>query len=364
MKIVIPAWHLKDFNVGLGRYTRNLIKSLGCVDRKNEYEVLMPLDSCVFPSQPNVRYRVYQSPIYKRRFWEQAASLLVGKYDLLHLPYDSCLAVKRGKLIVTIHDVKPLLFPNPKKKVNMYGMLKRLLIPRPLERIDHIITVSECSRQDIIERLGVQADRITVIPQGVEQDKFVSCFSEPPDRCNTVPYVLSVAGSDPTKNIQSLITAFSLLPDEVRTHYQLILVGDLDKQGELVRLVKQKGIERHVVYAGVVSDQQLIRYYQNAALFVFPSLYEGFGLPVLEAMACGCPVVCSNTSSLPEVVGDAAVMVDPLNVSALADAMCHVLTNSHIHQELRKAGIERSRQFSWEQTAMQTVALYERVVNV
>ena len=364
MKIVIAAWHLKDFNVGLGRYTRNLIESLGSVDGKNEYEVLMPLESCVFPSRPNVRYRVCRYPIFKRRFWEQAATLLVGKYDLLHLPYDSCLAVKRGKLIVTIHDLKPLLFPNPKKKLNMYGIVKDLLIPHPLEKIDHIITVSECSRKDIMERLGVQPDRITVIPQGVEQGKFVPCSSEPLDHCNAVPYVLSVAGSDPTKNMQSLITAFSMLPDEIRTHHQLILVGDLDKQGELARLLKQTGIERQVVYAGVVSDQQLIRYYQNAALFVFPSLYEGFGLPVLEAMACGCPVVCSNTSSLPEVVGNAAVMVDPLDVSALAEAIRHVLTNSHTHQQLRKAGIERSRQFSWEQTAAQTVELYERVVNV
>ena len=363
MKIVIAAWHLRDFNVGLGRYTRNLIEGLGRVDRKNEYEILIPTDSCSFTTWPNVHYRVCRFPIFKRRFWEQLATMMVGSYDLIHFPYDSCPAVKRGRLVVTIHDIKPLLFPKPKGKVNVSGLMKSLLIPRPFKKIDHIITVSECSREDIVEKLGMPKERVTVIPQGVERDKFLPRSAELIHVPEAAPYVLCVAGADPTKNIQSLIVAFSMLPDKLRKRHQLILVGDVDKHGDLNQLVKQKMIESQTVYAGVVSDEQLLRYYQNASVFVFPSLYEGFGLPVLEAMACGCPVVCSNTSSLPEVVGDAAMMISPLDVSAMEDAIRLVLTDPNLRQRMREAGLQRSKQFSWDQTAMQTTELYERVVN-
>ncbi|WP_454061383.1 glycosyltransferase family 4 protein [Candidatus Nitrospira salsa] len=361
MKIVIAAWHLKNFNVGLGRYTRNLIEGLGRVDQTNEYEVLVPVKDLNFPDYPNVRYRFCRYPLFKRRFWEQTATMSVGNYDLLHFPYDSCLAIKRGKFVVTIHDVKPLLYPKPTKRFNLYGHIKRLCIPRPLENIDHIITVSECSRRDIVEYLGIPHEQITVIPQGVEHGLFLPPSTEVTQAQAMIPYVLCVAGADPTKNIQSLIHAFSLLPEDVRHSHQLIFVGDIKKQGDLPLFVKQKGIEKQIVFAGMVSDQQLIRYYQHASLFVFPSLYEGFGLPVLEAMACGCPVVCSNTSSLPEVVGDAAMMVSPMDVAALEHAMKQVLTDPSLQHRMRNAGLQRAKQFSWEQTATQTVQLYERV---
>ncbi len=364
MKIVIAAWHLRDFNVGLGRYTQNLIESLGRVDQDNEYEILMPVDSSPFTPRANIHYHVCRYPVFKRRFWEQMATVLVGRYDLLHFPYDSSLAVKRGKFIVTIHDVKPLLYPKTSKHLNVSGLVKRLLIPRPLKNIDHIITVSECSRKDIVETLGVPSELVTVIPQGVEHKKFLPRSEEDAHDSESLPSVLCVAGSDPTKNIQTLILAFSLLPEAIRICFQLILVGDVDKQGTLHQLVKQKGIEAQTRYSGVVSDQQLIRYYQQASVFVFPSLYEGFGLPVLEAMACGCPVVCSQTSSLPEVVGDAALMVDPVDAMAMKDAIQRILTDPALQRRLREAGLQRVKQFSWDQTAMQTASLYDRVVNV
>ncbi|GJL56323.1 MAG: glycosyl transferase [Nitrospirales bacterium] len=362
MKIVIAAWHLNDVNVGLGRYTRNLIEALGRVDRNNEYDILMPVKASNFPSYPNVHYWFCRYPVFKRRFWEQFATMGVGRYDLLHFPYDSCIALKRGKFIVTIHDVKPLLYPKPKKHVNFYSLMKRLYLPRPFETIDHVITVSDCSRNDIVKNLGVSEDRVTVIPQGVEPNIFMPLPTDVAQEQPEAPYVLCVAGADPTKNIQSLILAFSLLPEKLRHDHQLMLVGDLKKQDDLLRLVKEKGIETQTVFAGIVSDQQLVRYYQYAEVFVFPSLYEGFGLPVLEAMACGCPVVCSNTSSLPEVVGEAAMMVGPLDITALEYAMRQVLSDSTLRHRMREAGLQRAKQFSWNQTATRTVELYERVV--
>ena len=362
MKIVIAAWHLRDVNVGLGRYTRNLIEGLGRVDRKNDYEILMPVDTCSFLDYPNFQYRFCRFPIFKRRFWEQFAPMLVGKYDLLHFPYDSSVARKRGKFVVTIHDVKPLLFPKPHNRMSVSRLFKRMFIPRPFEIIDHVITVSHSSQKDVVKQLGVRQERVTAISQGVEHDTFLPCSVHDGPSDTRIPYILSVAGADPTKNIVSLIEAFSRLPGDTRAGHQLKLIGDLKPQGKLYDLIRQKGIERQVVFTGVVSDEQLVLYYQNASVFVFPSLYEGFGLPVLEAMACGCPVVCSNTSSLPEVVGDAAIMVNPIDVSELEQAIRRVLTDEHCQHEMREAGIQQAKKFSWDRTARETVALYERVV--
>ncbi len=127
MKIVIAAWHLKDFNVGLGRYCRGLIEAIGRVDTQNHYDILMPTNSYRFPDRPNVRYRLLRLPVFKRRLWEQLAPLLVGHYDLLDLPYDSCVAWKRAKLVVTVHDVRPLIQGETGSHPNIHGLLERLL---------------------------------------------------------------------------------------------------------------------------------------------------------------------------------------------------------------------------------------------
>ncbi|MCA9472006.1 MAG: glycosyltransferase family 4 protein [Nitrospirales bacterium] len=362
MKIVIAAWHLMNMNVGLGRYTKNLIAALGRVDRRHDYEILMPVETTAFFAYENFRYRFCQFPILKRRFWEQVATWLVGPYDLLHFPYDSCVVRKRGKFVVTIHDVKPLLFPHSSNHMSMSKLFKRMFMPRPFEIIDHVITVSKSSQADIVRRLEVPQERVTVIPQGVEHDKFSPRTEFVNPHGQQIPYVLSVAGADPTKNLVSLIDAFSQLPDNVRTRHQLLLIGDIKPQGTIRDLVDERGLTRQVVFTGIISDEKLVRYYQDASVFVFPSLYEGFGLPALEAMACGCPVVCSNTSSLPEVVGDAALMVTPTDVTALEQSIRQVLTDENLRHRLREAGIRQAGKFSWDQTAKETVALYERVV--
>ena len=169
MKIVISAWHLQNPHVGLGRYTWNLIESLGRVDRRNEYEVLIPGRSHSFSTWPNVRYRLFPIPLLKRRLWEQVCPLLVGKYDLLHFPYDSCIGIKRGKFVVTLHDAKPQLFPKPLKRIDWKKNVKNTVLPNPMQQIDHIITVSNHSRKRSYRMARTfQKTKITVIYQGVE----------------------------------------------------------------------------------------------------------------------------------------------------------------------------------------------------
>ncbi|MCZ6802325.1 MAG: glycosyltransferase family 1 protein [Nitrospirae bacterium] len=363
MKIVIAAWHLRNLNVGLGRYTYNLIESLGRVDQNNHYEILIPGKSHSFSVRPNVRYRLFPIPVFKRRLWEQVCPLMVGKYDLLHFPYDSCIGIKRGKFVVTMHDAKPQIFPQSLKTVDWKRIVKNMVIPNPIRQIDHVITVSENSRKDIIERLGIPKEAITVIYQGVECEKFSFSFHNTGKLYRGKPYVLSVAGKDQSKNIENLITAFSMLPSEIRTRHHLVIVGDVCGQKDIQRLVKHRGIETHTMFTGVVSDECLVSLYQQASVFVFPSLYEGFGLPVLEAMACGCPVISSNTSSLPEVVGEAGMMVDPLNIPEIVEAMGQVLTDPNLAGTMRHLGLMHAQQFSWDNTARATVALYEKIVN-
>ena len=362
MKIVIAAWHVRDFNVGLGRYTRNLIEGIGRIDHENQYEILTPDSYLPIVSPPNFRYRRVRLSNFKKRYWEQIAPLLVAPYDLLHFPFDSCVAIKRGKFVTTIHDVKPLLHSDSKPKWPWKGMFKRLMIPNPLEKIDHVVTISHCSKRDIMEKLRVPEDRISVIYQGVEFDRFCPNPFSSSGRTDNPSYILCVAGSDPTKNIKTLIHAYSNLPSRIIDDYQLVLAGDLQRDRMLCETITQLGLEKKVVMTGIVSDERLVRLYQDAAVFVFPSLYEGFGLPLLEAMACGCPVISSNSSSIPEVVGEAGILLDPLDTLAMSKAIDRVVTDSNFSEQLRVAGIRQAKQFSWDRTARETVQLYQKVV--
>jgi glycosyltransferase involved in cell wall biosynthesis len=355
MKIILAAWYLKDFNVGLGRYVRSLIESLGTVDRDNEYDMVMPVEPHGFTPRPNIRYRVFRIPFFKRRVWEQALPWLCGPHDILHLPYDSCLVRKRGKLIVTIHDVKPLLFATGRYD---RPFLEKIFISDRRGVIDHVVTSSQASSADIQRLLGYSAGRVTVVYPGVDLRKF---HPAPPTPTSDPPYVLGIAAADPTKNIETLIHAFARIPSSLREGHRLIIAGDIRRRPELIQQTEELGVRPQTVFTGIVADDQLIKLYQQATIFVFPSRYEGFGLPPLEAMACGCPVISSNASSLPEVVGSAGLLRDPSDVDGFAADMTLLLGNELRRQELREQGLVRAAQFSWDRTAKELVALYEKV---
>ncbi len=364
MKLVIAAWHLKNFNVGLGRYCRELIEAIGRVDRDNQYDVLMPTDACRFPERPNFRYRVIRFPLFRRRVWEQAAPLLVGRYDLLHFPYDSRAVWKRGKFIATVHDVKPLLFGELRPRRNFGSVIQRILVRDRWAGLDHVVTDSEASRQDLLRLARLPAHRVTVVQPGVDLTRFrpAPLLSGKRGGVRGRPYVLCVAGTDPTKNVSTLVEAFASLALPIRETHDLVLVGDVKKRREVREQVIAAGLEKQTIFTGVVSDERLIEWYQHAAVFVFPSLYEGFGLPVLEAMACGCPVISSNAASLPEVAGDAAILVDPKDTQGFTDAMARVLADADLRRDLRERGLTRAARFTWDRTARNMVAVYEQVL--
>ena len=364
MNILIAAWHLKDFNVGLGRYTRGLLSALGEVDQENQYEIVTPQKITGLPPHHNLRYRTVRIPFFKRRVWEQLAPLLCGAHDVLHLPYDSCVALKRGKLVVTIHDVKPLLFRTGRTRPHV---IERLLMPDRFARIDHVVTISEASRRDIVQHLEFSDDRITVVYPGVDLDRFhpandAQYVAEQTSGLKSRPYILCVGGADPTKNVEALIDAFGLLRQALQSTYQLVLAGDFRRREDIRSRIAKAGIGQHVLFPGIMSDERLIDLYQHAMVFVFPSRYEGFGLPVLEAMACGCPVICSNAASLPEVAGEAALLRDPDDVKGFAEDMERVLMDEELRQDLRQRGLAQAAKFPWGRTARETIAVYRHVL--
>ena len=358
MNITIAAWHLKNQNVGIGRYCRELIDALGRVDRTNRYRILIPSPTHPFQARPNFEYRSVRFPLFRRRFWEQVAPLVSGGFDLLHFPYDSCVVWKRGRFVATIHDIKPLIFPELRSKTNLTSRFESWLIGDRWSKIDQVITISEHSRKDILARFPLRPDQISVTPMGFDANRFKPGAGQDGQR----PSVLCVAGSDPTKNVGCLVEAFGRLPVSLRREVDLVLAGDVCKRADVRAAVREAGVDSQTKLLGVVPDEELIQLYQAATIFCFPSLYEGFGLPVLEAMACGIPVVCSNTSSLPEVVGDTALTFDPRRPDELTAALEELLTSPARRTDLRTRALARAKEFTWDRTAVETVAAYRRAM--
>ena len=286
--------------------------------------------------------------------------------DLVHDPTGVFpLALVGCKKVVTVHDVFP--FVTPKTSTVLEKMVYRLWLPIALRRADAIITVSDHSKGDIIRILPFTKERIFVIPTAKHPDyrPLPAEAVQPVLAKLTIPtpYILYVGSLEPRKNLLRLLQAYAQLRHHHPRHHLVIVVArNFWKNAPVVETVEELALKPWVHFTGFVEEEDLPALYNGADLFVFPSLYEGFGLPPLEAMACGTPVVTSNSSSLPEVVGDAAIMVDPYDVDAIADAMARVLDDPALADDLRQRGLARAGQFSWERMAQETIKVYQHVL--
>jgi len=272
--------------------------------------------------------------------------------------------LKRCKTVLTVHDLIFALFPEHHLPLNKW-FLNRFM-PVFVRRADAIITISESSQRDLVRLYNVPTERITVIYEGVDA-RFQS-NSDPesstslrqryhlPDR-----FILYVGTIEPRKNLTTLLEALKPLQG-MYSGLKLVIAG---RPGWLYQptfdRIKALGLEDQVRVLGYVPDEDLPALYRAAEVFVFPSLYEGFGLPPLEAMACGTPVICSNTSSLPEVVGDAGLLVNPHDVAAWTAALERLLSEAELRQELRQRGLHRATKFTWKEAAGRTLEVYQRL---
>ncbi len=270
-----------------------------------------------------------------------------------------------ARRIVTVHDMFAYVYPETHNHLDNWRYYWHL--PFAARRADTVITVSDCSRQDIMRYFGLSAERVAVIGEGIDprfepitdRDEHQAVFARYAIR---QPYLLYVGGINARKNIARLFEAFAT----VKPHYPdltLVIGGKRQWQTkEIYETFRRLQLEEHVQFTGYVADEDLPALYSAAQAFLFPSLYEGFGLPPLEAMACGTPVITSNVSSLPEVVGDAALLVDPYNVQSMVSALYQVLENPRLVAHLRASGIQQAAKFIWETAARETLQVYHEVL--
>jgi glycosyltransferase involved in cell wall biosynthesis len=341
---------------GVARYTTELVSALTGLDDVEVVALKHRADAARSESE-----RIVYGLDRELRWYGVGIGRLVraSGASLLHCPAHAAPRGVRRPVVLTIHDALVWRYPELFTRANvLHG---RLLVPGAARRATRVIVSTRHVGEEIVQRLRVAPERIRVTPFGI----FPRFRPTPPDRdwldqrfALSGPYVLSVGTLEPRKNLEAVLLA---LP-QIRAEHDvsLLVVGG--------RGWKTGGLERRlhetpgVVPAGHVSDDELVRLYSGAACFVFPSLAEGFGFPPLEAMACGAPVVCSDRTGLPEIVGDAALLVEPTDVEAVADAVRRVLSDEGLAGELRQRGIERARSYTWDACARATAAVYREAV--
>ena len=368
MRIAIDARKLRDY--GIGTYVRNLLRHLSRLDSTTEYVLLCNGEDCgaLEALGENFRAVVDSSAPYSIR--EQISvplDLRREGIDLFHAPHYVLPPLTPCRSIVTIHDCIHLRFPQylPNRLAYAYA---RASLWIATHRSSRVLTVSEASKRDILKYFRVPAAKIDVIYNAIDER-----FGEAPDDEEVArvreryqlndPFVLYAGNIKPHKNLERLIEAFHELRKGDLEHVKLLIIGDeISKYATLRRAVHHYQLHKHVRFFGFVPDKTLAVLYRLASVFVFPSLYEGFGLPPLEAMASGTPVITSNVSSLPEVVGDAALLIDPYDASAIAAAMRQVLTEPALREDLRRRGLQRVREFSWERSVRRVREIYGEVL--
>ena len=291
----------------------------------------------------------------------QLSKLIRNQDDIVHLPnqnFARCALFIKNPFIVTVHDVIRTCFSFDKETITENILLK--LDIRCIKQASHIIAVSQHTKTDLIKYLKITADKIKVIYNGIDHGIFKPYNTKVRDK----PYILYVGSERPRKNLGRLIEAFAILRKDF-PELRLVKVGTSGRSEQYRYATMKKldslGITEDVTFVDYISELELAYYYSSATLLAYPSLYEGFGLPPLEAMACGCPVVTSDNSSLPEVVGEAGIMVNPYDTDSLAQAMREVLTNSKLRDGMVSKGLEQAKKFSWERAAMETQEVYEKI---
>ncbi|MBI1896330.1 MAG: glycosyltransferase family 4 protein [Acidobacteria bacterium] len=381
LRIVIDVRHVKDF--GIGTYIRNLIRALSALDTTPHYILTArPDDVEEFSSlPPNFETVVYHGieghwmnhlayPYFVRRF---AA-------HLVHVPLNNVPLLLPRPYVVTIHDMSSVLF---ERRSGWRDSFRLHRFRRGLLRAERIIAVSAATRRDVQNLLGIPSSRIKLV-YNAPDPKFLDRVtaggrSGGPDAGTlekrrvleryqiNYPFLLYAGRIRPHKNIPRLVEAFAVLRSELEHHpvyreLKLIIIGDeISRNPEVRRAVIQTRVEPHVRFLGFVPFDTLKVFYSSSAAFVFPSLYEGFGLPPLEAMASGTPVVATHVSSLPEVVSDAAMIVNPENVFDIARGIREVLLDENLRQRLIASGYLQLRQFSWERAAAEVLEVYREV---
>ena len=373
IRVGINASKYFDIHTGVGRYTSSLCRSISKGKDGNDYYFYLPgRNSGIYGKDMNGvqlgEKRMFLQNNTLRILWEQILlpiKIRKDRLDLFHYTdHAMSLFQRTHPIVITVHDIAYIRFPYLLNKSRQ--IYKKYILNSSIKRADIIIADSHSTKRDIIEFFNVDEKKIKVVYLGVESRFYPISNVEEYRLRNNLPskMILNVGTLEPRKNVVALIRAFKKLKGRGLKDYKLVIAGD---KGWLYKRifdeVKSNDLQKEVLFLGIVEDEDLPMLYNCADIFVYPSLYEGFGLPPLEAMACGIPVITSNTSSLPEVVGNAGIMVDPDDVNSLCESMCNVLKDKELWCHMSKKGLKRAKLFSWEETARKVLELYDEVLS-
>ena len=367
-RIAIDARKLRDY--GIGTYVRNLLRHLARIDKTTEYVLLcQPPDVATLEGLGD-NFRTVSERAGNYSFREQISvplDLRRERIDLFHAPHYVLPPLVPCKSVVTIHDCIHLRFPQYLPNQFAYAYARSSLWVAT-HRASRVLTVSEASKRDILKYFNVPESKIDVIYNAMDERLGEAPTAEEMQNVRERyqlqdPFVLYAGNIKPHKNLERLIEAFHALRRGGLEQVKLLIIGDeISKYATLRRAVHRHKLHKHVRFLGFVPDKTLACLYRLAGVFVFPSLYEGFGLPPLEAMASGTPVITSNVSSLPEVVGEAALLIDPYDAAAIAAAMRRVLTEPDLAAGMRERGLARVGHFSWDRSVRRIRQIYEEVL--
>lgn len=354
---------------GIGTYTENLLRELLNIDTKNNYSIFWTGENyenykkanskIIFTSR---KHGTFYENYYYPNYIEE------NNIDMHHIPQNGIglNELYTSPLVVTIHDLIPYILPETVGR----GYLQRFLRDMPLivNNSKIILTVSEYSKRDIIKFFPfVNEKKIFVTPLAANKSykplNKSTCIEYIKNKYSIdSPFLLYIGGFSTRKNVKELIIAFKKIQNSLKKDYKLVLCGSIKDEGmKLQQLCKELLIDDKIIFTGFIPDDELPLFYNAAELFVYPSLYEGFGLPPLEAMSCATPVITSNLTSIPEVTKDCAILIDPFNKDELASSILNLLNSESLLQEYSQKGYKNSLDFTWRNTAIATLKAYEHV---
>jgi len=380
MKIYIESSAIVNKRTGIGQYAKRLLEAATEIDKKNSYTLVafrhyISRRSLVLPIEPahNLSYRFIRwlpAVIYYqlfKRFVAPPIDVIMGRQpDIFFFPnFVSWPVLNRKTLIIpAIYDLSFVHYAQYSSPQNKAYMLK--YVPRTIARADHIITISENSKKEIVDYYNVDPEDVSIVTPAIDHAEY---YPRSETEISTLKqkyglpehYFFFTSTLEPRKNVQGLLDAYAALPDKIRNKYGLVLAGMKGWVDHEIQLRLDKYRSLNIIRTGYVDDSDLPGMYSGASLFIFPTFYEGFGIPPLESMACGVPVITSNNSSLPEVMGNAGVLLDDLSGESIRDAIVALINNPEEQAKLRAEGLKQAAKFSWKISAQNFIAVLEKV---
>lgn len=371
-KIGIDARMYGKVQSGIGTYIQQLTAHLFALDKNNEYYLFLLDQAFTKYKTPNHNVHKIKTAAYWYSYAEQTKflwQLNKFNFDLMHFPHFNAPIFYNKLRITTIHDITPKFFPGHKQKSWYRKKAYELTIKSSLKKSAKIFTISQNTKNDLIKYFKVTPEKIAVTYLGIEpQFKKITDYAKIKEIKAkygiTKPYLFFISTWRNHKNFQGLIKAFSILKNKYKLDYQLVLGGLEDPHyPNISQTINKSEHKKDIITPGFISDQELPLFYNAAEIFIIPSYYEGFGIIGLEAMACETPVISSKITSLPEILGEAAIYFDPHNPAEIAQKAKEVITNQELKNQLINKGLEQTKKYSWQKCAQETFTLYQKIIN-